>query len=256
MFDPNQIVRGGFRLEITPLGWRMMGVYTLVWFLLFVNHLLPSTWVALMVGPEGLEVSTRTSLRTLLSLSADGMQFHVWQLITAPFIQASLSSLVLGFLGFVFFAAPVERMLGRRGFLQLWVVASLGAALAGWLVSFVIPGPSSFFGMAPAVVTLVVVCCMMTPEAVVPFLILIPLKMRYIALAAITIVVIRALGINPDGATGGYTLGGVIAGWLWWRSGYDLDPRESLRRRRARKNLRLAVDRAIAPAPDDDPIFH
>lgn len=254
-FDPNQIVRGGFRLEVTPLGRRMMIAYAVIWLLGFVTAVIPALWVDLMVGPKGFEVASSMPIRQALALQPD--LFRPWQLITAPFVSPVLPSLVLGFLGFVFFAAPVERMLGRRAFLQLWFVASIGGALAGWLVSFVMPGPATLGGMAPAIAAVIVVCCMMTPEAIVPFLILIPVKMRYIALGVVTILVIQSLGINPDRPTGGYTLGGLILGYSWWRSGMDLDPRESLRRRRARKTLRLAVDRAIAPEePDDEPLFH
>ncbi len=254
-FDPNQIVRGGFRLEITPLGRRMMIAYAVLWLLGFITAVIPALWVDLMEGPKGFEVASPTPLRMVLAPSPE--TFRPWQIVTAPFVSPVLPSLVLGFLGFVFFAAPVERMLGRRGFLHLWFVASIGGAAVGWLISFVMPGPALFGGMAPAVVAVMVVCCMMTPEAIVPFLILIPVKMRYIALGVVTILVIQALGINPSGPTGGYTIGGLIVGYFWWRSGLDLDPRESLRRRRARKNLRLAVDRAIQPEePDDEPIYH
>jgi len=255
-FDPNQIVRGGFRLEITPLGRRMMIAYAVLWAIGFLCQIVPALWIPVMVGPEGFEVPTPTSLRALLALTP-GDSFGAWQLLSAPFVHVTLSSLVVGFLGFVFFAAPVERMLGQRGFLQLWVVASLGGALAAWLISYVMPGPPSYSGMGPAIVATIIVCCMMTPEAVVPLLIVIPAKMRYIAFGVAALIGIQALGINPRGPTGGYTFGGMLAGYFWWRSGLDLDPRETLRRRRARANLRVAVDRAIQPEEEDDePLFH
>ncbi len=198
--DASQIPRGGFRLEITPLGRRMLVAYAVVWAVLWITAILRVAWIPMPVGPAGFEVATPTPLRDLLTLTP-GDRFGAWQLLSAPFVSATFSSLALGTLGFVFFAAPVERMLGRRGFLQLWFVASIGGALAAWLGSFAFTvGPASFFGMAPAVVATMVVCCMMTPEAVVPFLIVLPVKMRLFAVGIVVLVVISALGINASRA--------------------------------------------------------
>ena len=320
---------GGFRLEITRLGWVLMASYAGLWLLLYATtHWLPAGgWlpevefeqsvellsvevieggelsvrslakedVVLRRGPQdpvrdstGTPIVLRGGERVvipappegapalsgwstfgpgdlwqtllLLPLGAAGtITFQPWQLITGPLFyppQGGFPALMLSFLGFVFFAAPVERMLGRRTFLQLWLVASIGAVVFGLLLSSILPSPA-FFGFAPAVFAVMVVHCMMTPEASVPFHLIftvLHVRMKWIAAAIASLVVLRMLGLMGGGPSGAYSLAGLVCGYLWWRSGGDLNPRRMLLRRRARANLRVAVDRAIGG--DDEPIFH
>jgi membrane associated rhomboid family serine protease len=191
--------------------------------------------------------------------AADPVGFRPWQLITGPLFyppSGGFPALMLGFLAFIFFAAPVERMLGVRSFFQLWFVASLSGAVLGLLLSALLPSPAAF-GFAPAVFAVMVVHCMMTPEASVPFHLIftvVHVRMKWIAAAIAGLVLLRTLGLMGGGPSGAYSLAGMIGGYLWWRSGADLDPRRLGLRRRARANLRLAVDRATS-APDEQ-TFH
>lgn len=191
--------------------------------------------------------------------AADPVGFRPWQLITGPLFyppSGGFPALMLGFLGFIFFAAPVERMLGGRAFFQLWFVASLGAAVLGLLLSALLPSPAAF-GFAPAVFAVMVVHCMMTPEASVPFHLIftvVHVRMKWIAAAIAGVVLLRTLGLMGGGPSGAYSLAGLACGYFWWRAGADLDPRRMRLRRRARANLRVAVDRATQ-APDEQ-TFH
>jgi membrane associated rhomboid family serine protease len=271
--NPQTLAQGGFRLEITRAGWWLVGIYGLLWLVLYgFTHWTPGEMsevvVTRMLGPAGFEVSTSTrfemwEILVLQPIGAastgDSPGFLPFQLLTAPLIYPppAFSSLLIGCLGFMFFAAPVERLLGLRGFLALWAVSCAGAVTSGLLVGLAIGAPVHF-GFAPAVLAVMLVHCMMTPEAQVPFFIVLPVKMKWVALGIVAVVVVRTLGLTGGGVGGGYELGGMAAGYFWWRSGAELDPRSWLRRRRARRNLRLAVDRAIQPADeeDDEPIFH
>ena len=261
--------RGGFKLEITRAGWWLLGVYLAIWVVLTaVTLLLPTeVRVDLMLGPPGQEVSTPTTFQLfdLLALWPIGSEamgnspgFRWWQLFTAPLVAPPLQpqGLLLASMGFIFFAAPVERLLGVRGFLQLWVVAAAGAAVGGLAIGLVLPSPA-FTGPAPSVLAVIAVCCMMTPEARVPFLVVLPVKMKWVAAGVAAWVLIQALGVKGNPQAGAWSLCGMAAGFFFWRSGGDLDPRKALRRRKARKNLRLAVDRAVqGDEQDDGPIYH
>lgn len=262
--------RGGFKLEITRMGWWLLGFFTLAWVLITAEFIFLSTMVPLdlMIGPPGREVPTPTSflLYDLLSLQPLGSEalgagpgFHWWQLITAPLVYPPLvpQPLLLAILGFVFCAAPVERMLGVRGFLQLWLVAAVGATVGGLAVALVLPSPP-FSGITPSVLAVAIVCCMMTPEAKVPFLVVLPVRMKWVAAGLTAWTLVLALGLTGKPEAGAYSLCGMAAGYFFWRSGGDLDPRRWLRRRQARRNLRLAVDRAVDEnsEQDDGPIYH
>ena len=262
----------GFRLELTKLGRALLGVYVALWALmLVVETLLPASWglstVSMPVGPSGFEVPTPFGLSEVLVLhpptagAPGGPGFRLWQLVTAPFFHppGGLSTLVLGILGFVFFAAPVERMLGRRGFLALWGVASAGAVLLACLFGPLVHPTGVHFGFGPAVLAVMLVHCLMTPDAIVPFFLVLQVKMKWIAIGIAALIVVRTLSLNsPLGGgpvAGGYELGGLLAGWLWWRYRDDLDLRKIRRRRKARKLLKVAVDEALGP-DHDEPIFH
>jgi len=321
---------GGFRLEVTRLGWGLMAFYTSLWLLLFgLTHWVPqASWMprvdvelpaetlvfeeasegAVVVrslateevtlrgpdggalqGADGEPVTLRGGERLELALGDDaaeglsawvsfgiaelwralplvplgttgGLRAEPWQVVTGPLFYPPVGgfpALMLSFLGFVFFAAPVERMLGRRSFLQLWLVASLGAAIFGVLLSALLPSPV-VYGFAPAVFAVMVVHCMMTPEGSVPFHLIftvLHVRMKWIAAAIAALVVLRTLGLVGGGPSGAYSLAGLVTGYLWWRGGGDLNPRRMILRRRARANLRVAVDRAL-DGSDDEPVFH
>lgn len=266
---------GGFRLEITRAGWVIMGGYGLLWLALFIF----TAWtpegtsqVTLdqMLGPRGFEVPTRTTfeLWQLLVLqpigsaaSGAGPGFQWWQLVSAPLLYPPLgfSSLLIGSLGLMFFAAPVERLLGIGGLAQLWVVACAGAVAGGLAVGLLFQEQVPLhFGFAPAVLAVMLVHCMMTPEASAPFFFVLHVKLKWVAVGIVVLIAIRALGVMGGAGAGGYELGGAAAGYFFWRSGANLDPRRLFRRRRARRNLRLAVDRLVQSTgqEDDEPVFH
>ena len=118
-------------------------------------------------------------------------------------------------------------------------------------------GAPVHYGFAPALLAVMVVCCMMTPEATVPFFLVLQVKLKWVAAGIAALVVLRTLGLSGGRIAGGYELAGMAAGFFWWRSGGDLNPRRMLLRRRARRNLRVAVDRALEPKKEDDgPLFH
>ncbi len=253
----------GFRLEVTPLGRRLMGLYALLWLLLYgFTH-----WVAPAVGesvtsgaPSGLSESNLWQVLLLHPLGSSASA--PWQLLSGPLFfppVGGFSSLMLAFLGFIFFAAPVERMLGVRSFLQLWLVASMGAALGALLLGALLPGPPAW-GFAPAVFAVMVVHCMMTPEASVPFNLIFTIlhvRMKWIAAAIAAMVGLRTLGLVGGGPAGVYSLVGMACGYFFWRGGANLNPRTWMRRRRARANLRVVVDQALQPQSDDDgPVYH
>ncbi|MEE2829248.1 MAG: rhomboid family intramembrane serine protease [Myxococcota bacterium] len=330
----------GFRLQVTRLGWWMMGSYAVLWLALFaltswlpegtlspvavppasdavrvvveangsrqftnlatrdlvlqrgretVAVLLPGETLGVEDGLadrdpvvaryllEQHEVWRSLRLQPLSRLGAsgdyrgDGIGPAFWQWLTGPLFYppkadvidrfllvhpAGFPSLMMGFLGFIFFAAPVEQLLGRRRFLELWVVSSLGAVLLGLGIGALV-GAAPHYGFAPAVLAVMVVHCMMTPEASVQFHLIftvVHLRMKWIAAAIAGFVLLRSLGLMGV-QPGGYELAGIATGYFWWRKGGDFNLRRMLLRRRGRKNLRLAVDRALA-GDDDGPVFH
>ncbi len=264
----------GFRLDLTPFGRKVLALYAGLWVALLVYlRLLPESLglprrISVLRGPPGFEVPTSFDLASALPLHApgaallDGPGFQWWQLVTASFFTPPerFSTLVLCVLGFVFFASPVERFLGKRGFLTLWAVACLGGVAGACLAGPIVHPSQVHYGIAPAVLAVMVVHCLITPNAIVPFFLVLQVRMRWVAIGIAALVGMRALSLTaPLGGgpvVGGYEVGGVLAGWLWWQYGRDLDLRKLRRRRRAKDLLRVAVDEALNSEPDDGPVYH
>lgn len=267
---------GTFFLEVTPLGWRLMGGYGLVLLLLSVaawwsRHAQSQSSAEAELFDPVTAVQSLPLWRSLLlhppqapaALNPDGAGFHWWQLLTAPFVYppGSFGLLVMAFLGFAFFAAGVERFLGRRRFLLLWLVASMGSGLGGFAFGPLLQPGGVNFGCGPAVLALIIVYCLITPNAMVNFFMIVPVKLKWIAAVVGAWVVIRALAMtSPLGAgaaTGGYQLGGVLAGVLWFRYGEDLFEGRR-RRRRAGVLLKAVLEQvdSVEEKEPDDPTYH
>jgi hypothetical protein len=296
MIDPTS-PPGAFHLRVTPFGWRLLAAYSAVWLVSFVwmqvlpDGLVPQT-LQLDVGPAGYEVATAVPISEALVLHPpgsrfEGVGFRWFQVLTAPFIHphrmgmeaghgfswtglllhpagfnaGGLATLALSILGFGFFAAPVERLLGRKGFLKLWFAAIGGSLLGALLLGPVLRPMTVHFGMGPSVLAVALVACWMTPEAKVRILLFLDVSMKWIGWALIGALAARTLALAaPVGAglsAGGYEIGGLLGGWAWFRYRDRIDPAGWSRRRRARKLMRVVVDNAVQDVKGaDGPIFH
>jgi len=169
--------------------------------------------------------------------------FHVWQILTHPFLHDPRSPLgfLITCLVFYFFSAPVEQRLGTRGFLVIFYVSALGAVLVGLPLSAVAGLGGPFFGMLPSLLSLIVVFGLMSPEATILLMFVLPVKAKYLSYGTVIVTALTFLAkANPNGA---YHLGGILLGYLAFRGPGNLpDPRAwynqyllwRIRRRRGR----------------------
>ena len=280
MLPPNRPIGqagGSFHLGFTRLGWRLMALYGAIWALLALHGRFlgqsvrrsPFGSSEALFGDAATSTAAPVPLWDYLALhppggmipnGSAGVGFQLWQLITGPLIHppAAFGTLVLGFLAFGFVGASVERYLGPRRFLLLWFGSSVGASLVGFLFGPLVHPASPHFGFGPSVLALLIVYCSMTPNAIISFFMVVPVKMKWIAWAVAGMVLIRALALNsPLGSgptAGGYQLGGVLCGWLWFRYGDDL-PGRIRRRLRSRKLLRVVVEEALHKG-EDETLYH
>lgn len=259
---------GSFHLRFTPLGWQLAGFWFALWAVGWVLFILPESWLPFLYFTTPLPGGGTTTTPLWAHLwfvmpngaAAGTTGFEPWQVVTGPLLYppAGLGSFVLAALGLGFFGGTVERFLGKRKFLELWVVSLLGAAGLGSLLGLVQQGTGPHYGFGAVVLALIVIHCLLTPEATVSFFLVLPVKMKWIAYAVIGIAVARTMGMFTPfgaGAGGGWHLGGILAGTLWWRYRDDIDPRRFARRRKAKGMLR-AVENTITEVGDDGPVYH
>ncbi len=169
--------------------------------------------------------------------------FHVWQIITHPFIQPPTAPLEFVFvcLMFYFFAGPVEAAFGPKRFLIFFYLSALGGAATGLLFSMAAGLNQPFLGMLPSMLALMVVFGFLSPEATILLMFVVPVKAKYISYGTILITLLTFLAkVNPAGA---YHLGGILVGYGYFKGFQNFHPVQFLqlkymdwqvRRRRAR----------------------
>jgi membrane associated rhomboid family serine protease len=192
----------GFGSSLTAVGKIMLIVYAAV----YVMVLIGEHWL-------GLPLYGWLALSPLSS-----GHFQVWQLVTHPLIHNPGAP--IGFLidcvVFYFFAGTIESALGTRRFLQLYIIAAIGGAIAGLafsgLSSFSVP----YAGMMPSLLALIVVFGLLQPESTILLMFVLPIKAKYISYGTVIVTALTFLAqTNPQGA---YHLGGIGLAWLYFRS--------------------------------------
>jgi len=235
----------GFGTRLTKIGKRLLILYTVV----YVAELLLEHWLHIPV----------VAFLQLYPPTADG--FHVWQIVTHPFIhnpQAPLGFLINALILY-FFAAPIEFALGTGRFLALFYLSAIGAALAGMALGGVAGFNAPFMGMLPSLLALIVVFGLLNPEASILLMFILPVKAKYISYGTAGITLLTFLAkANPYGA---YHLGGILCGWAYFKApGTYLDPQllylKYLQWRLNRRKSRFTVIDGKKGKDDDKPTYH
>jgi len=192
----------GFGSTLTSTGKIMLIVYAAV----YILELIGEQWLGLQ-------------LYGLLALSPpkSGL-FHYWQLITHPVIHPPGSPIgfLIDCLVFYFFAGTVEAALGTRRFLRLYILAAVGAAVAGLIFGALTRPGIPFAGMMPSLLAMIVVFGLLNPEATVLFMFVLPIKAKYISYG--TVIVTALTFLARTNVHGAYHLGGIALAWLYFRS--------------------------------------
>ncbi|WP_155323052.1 rhomboid family intramembrane serine protease [Desulfosarcina ovata] len=202
MFAQGQHQPIGFGISLTPTGKAMLIAYAAV----YVLELLAEHWMGI-------------PLYQWLALSPPGSgYFQFWQLVTHPLVHDP--SAPIGFLidclVFYFFAGTIELSLGTAGFLRLYLMAAVGAAIGGLAFSVLFGVGIPYAGMMPSLLGLIVVFGLLQPETTVLLMFVLPVKAKYISYGTVVVTALTFLArTNPHGA---YHLGGIGLAWLTFRS--------------------------------------
>ena len=199
----------GFGSQITVMGKNLLILYGVI----YVVELLCEHWLKIPV----------VRYFVLFPFASDS--FHIWQIITHPFLHdpGAPISFLINCLVFYFFASSVEQAFGTKRFLTLFYVAALGSAICGLLFSSVSGFSAPFMGMMPSLLAVIVVFGLINPEATILLMFILPLKAKYLSYGTILITVLTFLAkANPYGA---YHLGGILFGYIYFKGPKNiLDP--------------------------------
>lgn len=193
----------GFGSRLTLLGKRLLLIYGII----YVVELLCEHWF-------------KIPLASVIQLYPLGHpHFNFWQLFTHPFIHDPRNplSFLISCLVFYFFSGPVESAFGPRRFLIFFYTSALGGALCGLGFSSVSGFNAPFSGMLPSLLSLIVIFGLLSPEATILLMFILPVKAKYLSYATLTITFLTFLAkANPHGA---YHLGGILFGYLYFSRG-------------------------------------
>ncbi len=154
-------------------------------------------------------------------------EFKPYQLVTHMFMHASIGHIAFNMLGLFFLGPHVERYMGARKFLLLYLLSGLGALLAHLGVQYFdySQGVRAFgpvLGASGAVYGVVIAFAVLFPNVRLQLLFPpIPVRAKYLAMAYIAYDLFSGLSGANTGVAHFAHLGGAIAGailtYLWYK---------------------------------------
>ncbi len=117
------------------------------------------------------------TLTMSLALWPLGAHFMPWQIITYAFLHGGMTHLLFNMFGVYMFGADIERVLGPRRYLNLYLVSALTAGIAQLLVTGMTGSIYPTVGASGAVFGLLLAFAMIFPHRIiVPLIPPIPMK--------------------------------------------------------------------------------
>lgn len=193
---------------LTSLGKKMLIAYAVI----YVLELAATHWL-------NLGIVSRLAVFPIGS----GL-FDWWQIFTHPFVHNPYSPIgfLLICLVFFFFSNHVEQYFGPQRFLAFFYISAAGGLVCGLLLANVQAFSPPFMGMSPSILAMIVAFGFLNPEATILLMFVLPIKAKYMSYA--TIVVTAVLFLAKSNPAGAYHLGGMAAGYLYFKFGQGVSP--------------------------------
>lgn len=181
-----------------------------------------------------------------------------WQLLSHPLALAMSDpiSVLLEIAMLWFFAAPVEKRLGTRGFLLLYLGTPVAVALPGLFLTDLILGPGLHGGLMVSSIALLTAFVVFNRDAQILLFFVLPIQAIWLLLGTAGIIALTILArTNPSGIYELLAMGLVYAALGGLRRG-DLR-RVRLRYEEWKLKRRLSKLRVVPGGRgDDDPMYH
>lgn len=186
---------GGFQFSVTPWVKRLLAVNAAVFL------------ISVAVGPD--------LVVDLFAFQPGRFLARPWGMATYMFVHGGLWHLLMNLLVIFFFGPPLESRWGSGIFVRFYLVCGLGGVLLSFL--FV---DAAIVGASAACYGLMLAFAMTWPNAPIHIWGVVPVKAKWLVgfLAALSFV--SAVGPTRDGVAHLAHLGGVVAGFLFMKSGW------------------------------------
>lgn len=145
--------------------------------------------------------------------------FKVWQPLTYMFMHGGFWHILFNMYSLWIFGMAVERIIGSKRFLILYLVAGLGAAAAQLGVQTMSHSFYPTVGASGSVYGIIIAFAMLFPETKLTLLFPpVTLSAKWMAIAFIGIELFLGITGTQEGVAHFAHLGGALLGWLlvWW----------------------------------------
>jgi membrane associated rhomboid family serine protease len=141
--------------------------------------------------------------------------FFIWQLFTYMFFHGSVLHLGFNMLALWMFGTPIENDWGTRRFLKFYFLCGIAAGVCDVTLHAILGDwGTSTIGASGAIYGLLVAFGVLYPEAPVLFMMLFPMKAKYMVMIFAGIEFLTTLGPNT-GVSSIAHLGGMAFGYLY-----------------------------------------
>ena len=190
----------GFGIELTPLAKRVL-----------------VTLIAMFIGQLVLEQWMHLPLTSWLGWhDLNHPDFQIWQPLTAYALNGpGIGAAIFDWIFIVFFFAPVQRTIGRKGLIRVTAMAvAIGAVMGlGLNAMGAISGRGIFTGLNPLLTPLIVIFGLSRPNAQILLMFVLPIKAAWIAWGTGLFAFLMFLSSRDLAAT--LWLAGWLAGYLY-----------------------------------------
>jgi membrane associated rhomboid family serine protease len=163
-------------------------------------------------------IFTSPDVRYALMLDPAGFLRQPWGAVTYLFVHGGILHLATNMLGLYLFGTAVEARMGSRPFLIYYLYCGIGAALTAVLLSL-FTQQAPIIGASGAVLGVAVAFAIFWPDAeILVFPIPFPIRARTLVIGLAVLDLVFAQLVH-DGVAHEAHLGGMAAGWLFFRFG-------------------------------------
>jgi membrane associated rhomboid family serine protease len=163
-------------------------------------------------------IFTSPDVRYALMLDPAGFLRQPWGAVTYLFVHGGILHLATNMLGLYLFGTAVEARMGSRPFLIYYLYCGIGAALTAVLLNL-FSQQAPVIGASGAVLGVAVAFAIFWPDAeILVFPIPFPIKARTLVIGLAVLDLLFAQLVH-DGVAHEAHLGGMAAGWLFFRFG-------------------------------------
>lgn len=142
---------------------------------------------------------------------------HPWGALTYMFLHAGFWHVFINMLVLFFFGLPLERRWGSREFIKYYLLCGLG----GVALSFFFQS-SSIIGASAAVYGVMVAFAMTWPDAPIYIWGIFPVKAKWLAAFLFVVSTLSAFGGGGDGIAHFAHLGGLVTGFVYLRTDWQV----------------------------------